>query len=73
MVCSRRRIWMIRIGNAELGFVALSEAGSVQVTVKLDVGGVNLLSRVTRKSAHALALDNGSEVFAQVKSVAVLV
>jgi len=46
--------------------------GTAQMLVKLDAGGVSLLARVTRKSASHLALAPGREVFAQVKSVAIL-
>ncbi len=46
--------------------------GKAQVIVKLLVGQVPILSRVTRKSAEELKLDKGKQVFAQVKSVALL-
>jgi molybdate transport system ATP-binding protein len=42
------------------------------VTVGLDVGGVPILSRITRRSAEGLELSPGKRVFAQVKSVALL-
>lgn len=48
------------------------ETGGAQVTVRLDVGGTTLLSRITRKSTVALGLRDGKQVFAQVKSVALL-
>jgi len=40
--------------------------------VQLDVGGVRLLSRITRRSAEQLAIAPGLAVHAQVKGVAVL-
>ncbi len=43
-----------------------------QVMVSLDAGGSTLLARITQKSAEALRLRPGSQVFAQVKGVAVL-
>lgn len=43
-----------------------------QVMVRLAVGDVFLLARITRKSAVVLALQKGQTVFAQVKSVALL-
>ncbi len=52
---------------------ALAEEGAAQVTVKLRVGSTPLLSRVTRKSVAQLGLEPGVSVFAQVKSVALLV
>ncbi len=46
--------------------------GSAQVTVRLSVGGVPMLSRITRKSAALLDLKPGKQVYAQAKSVALL-
>ncbi len=43
-----------------------------QATVRLKVGGIPMLARVTRKSAAALGLESGKKVFAQAKSVALL-
>ena len=43
-----------------------------QALVKLDVGGTVLLARITRKSVALLSLQPGHEVYAQVKSVALL-
>lgn len=51
----------------------LAEDDAVQVTVRLKVGSTPLLCRVTRKSAEELGLEPGLRVFAQVKSVALLV
>lgn len=49
----------------------LQDHGVAQSTVRLSVGeGVPLLARVTRKSAAELQLAPGTQVFAQVKSVA---
>ncbi len=50
----------------------VEDGQQAQVMVRLRVGDGLLLSRVTRKSADALALESGKEVFAQVKSVALL-
>jgi molybdate transport system ATP-binding protein len=46
--------------------------GASQVTVRLEVGGVPILSRITRRSAEALDVSPGKRVFAQIKSVALL-
>ncbi|MES2051176.1 MAG: molybdenum ABC transporter ATP-binding protein [Pseudomonadota bacterium] len=43
-----------------------------QVMVGLDANGSTLLARITQKSADALQLQHGSQVYAQVKGVAVL-
>jgi len=43
-----------------------------EMIVKLSVGGVTLLSRVTRKSASLLKLKKGQAVYAQIKSIALL-
>lgn len=46
--------------------------GEAQVVVRLEAGGSLLLARITRKSAELLDLRPGLEVYAQVKSVALL-
>ena len=46
--------------------------GGAQTTVRLRVGSVPMLARITRKSAMELGLEPGSEVYAQIKSVALL-
>ncbi len=51
----------------------IAAMGTAQVNVRLRVGGTPLLARVTRKSADALGLRPGVSVYAQVKSVALLV
>jgi len=43
-----------------------------QMVVKLNAGGVPLLSRITRKSVSVLKLAPGRKVYAQVKSVALV-
>ena len=43
-----------------------------QVMVQLDAGGSALLARVTARSVDALALEVGTQLFAQVKGVAIL-
>ncbi len=50
----------------------IAEEGDSRRLVKLDVGGVSVLARVTGKSAAVLGLEEGLEVWAQVKSVALL-
>jgi len=51
---------------------AVSEPIGAQVTIRLLVNGVPMLSRITRKSASLLDLQPGKSVYAQAKSVAVL-
>jgi molybdate transport system ATP-binding protein len=51
--------------------VELCDDAPGQVLVKLALEDVTLLARITRKSAQLLALRPGTEVVAQVKSVAV--
>ena len=43
-----------------------------QSMVGLDAGGTRLLCRITRKSAHTLALHAGKQLFAHVKGVAII-
>ena len=50
----------------------ISKENASQVLVRLQVGETTLLSRITRKSAAALQLAPGREVYAQVKTVALL-
>ncbi len=50
----------------------LTRTGPAQMLVRLDAGGVPLLSGITRRSAHALGLAPGKRVYAQVKAVALL-
>ena len=52
--------------------VEIADENPSQVMVRLDTGGVPLLARVTRKSCTTLKLQPGTNVFAQVKSVALL-
>jgi len=51
---------------------AVAEETSSQMMVRLDAEGVPLLARVTRKSAETLSLAPGRQVFAQIKSVALV-
>lgn len=51
---------------------ALSDDSPGQVMVALEVGGMRLLARITRKSVLALGLMPGSVVYAQIKGVALL-
>ncbi len=55
------------------GIVAeLVDENPSQVLVRLEMEGVNILSRITRKSAATLNLEPGKHVYIQVKSVALL-
>lgn len=51
----------------------LTAAGPSQMMVRLSAGGTPILSRITRKSASALDLQPGKRLYAQVKSVALLI
>jgi molybdate transport system ATP-binding protein len=50
----------------------LAEEGAALMLVRLDLAGTPILAMITRKSAEALALGPGKQVYAQVKSVALL-
>lgn len=50
----------------------ITPEGSAQVMVRLIVGSVPILARITRKAATELDLKPGKSVYAQVKSVALL-
>ncbi|MES9857721.1 MAG: molybdenum ABC transporter ATP-binding protein [Sedimenticola sp.] len=49
---------------------AMEIHGRGRMLVRLDIGGAKLLARITRKSREVLGLEVGTEVYAQVKSVA---
>lgn len=51
---------------------AIMEENPAQVTVRVSVQGVPVLSRITKKSASALDLKVGTQIYVQVKSVATL-
>lgn len=51
---------------------AITSEGDAQVTVRLLLGDIPLLARITRKSASLLDLKPGKLVYAQAKSVALL-
>ena len=51
---------------------ALQTHGRGRVVIKLDIGGVPILARVTKRSQQRLALEPGKQVYAQIKSVALL-
>lgn len=61
---------VLNIFAATVSAIASDSPG--QVMVCLDVGGSQLLARITSKSADTLRLQLGSPLFAQVKGVAVL-
>ena len=50
----------------------MADEGIAQTTVRLSVGSVPILARITRKSAVELGLGKGTSVHAQIKSVALL-
>ena len=50
----------------------IMEESPAQMTVRISIKGVPILSRITRKSANILGLEVGKHVYAQVKSVATL-
>jgi molybdate transport system ATP-binding protein len=50
----------------------LAEEGSALMLARLDLAGTPVLAMITRKSAHALGLGPGKQVYVQVKSVALL-
>ncbi|MDG1850755.1 MAG: TOBE domain-containing protein [Gammaproteobacteria bacterium] len=54
------------------GVVELKAENHAQVMIKLQLGESPLLARLTRKSVAELAIAPGMQVYAQIKSVAVL-
>ncbi len=52
--------------------VELQAENHAQIMIKLQLGDMPLLARLTRKSVEELAITPGMQVYAQIKSVAVL-
>jgi len=52
--------------------ISLEEDGPAKLLLNLNISGTALLARITRKSAHTLALKPGMTVYAQIKAVALL-
>jgi molybdate transport system ATP-binding protein len=50
----------------------VDDAHPALTLVKLRVGESYLLARLTRRSAHALELEPGQSVYAQIKAVALI-
>ena len=50
----------------------IAEEGGAQVLLRLDAGGTVILARITRKSAATLQIEPGQQVYAQIKTVALL-
>jgi molybdate transport system ATP-binding protein len=50
----------------------LFSADAARVIVRINLGGTPILAQITRKSATALCIQPGKQVFAQIKSVALL-
>ena len=50
----------------------MSPEGKAQIMVRLKIKEITLLTLITKKSAKVLNLKNGSKVFAQIKSAAIL-
>jgi molybdate transport system ATP-binding protein len=51
--------------------VAVGELGAPVVDVKLAIGQVTLVSRITRRSLQQLAITPGQELYALVKAVSI--
>ncbi|MCB1759890.1 MAG: molybdenum ABC transporter ATP-binding protein [Gammaproteobacteria bacterium] len=52
--------------------VQMQAHGRGRMVIRLDIGGVPVLARITQKSQHRLSLEPGDRVYAQIKSVALL-
>jgi len=51
---------------------ALQAHGRGRMVIKLDIGGVPILARITQQSQQRLGIEPGKQVYAQIKSVALL-
>lgn len=61
---------ILNVLSATITGMAHDAAG--RTMVRLNMGGVPLLSHITRKSASVLGLEKGMQVFAQIKATAIL-
>ena len=52
--------------------IDIIEDGEGHAVIRLSAAGTILLARITRKSVHLLGLKPGVNVFAQIKSVAIV-
>ncbi|WIO73726.1 molybdenum ABC transporter ATP-binding protein [Porticoccaceae bacterium LTM1] len=52
--------------------IDLTPVSAAQVVIRLNAGGVEMLARITRKSAEQLNIQPGSNLYALVKSIALL-
>lgn len=52
--------------------IDLTPVSASQVVIRLNTGGVEMLARITRKSAEQLRVEPGSNLYALVKSIALL-
>jgi molybdopterin-binding protein len=59
--------------NALKGRVKSIHVGAVNSEVVIDVGGTEIVSIITKTSAEALGLEEGSEVYAVIKASDVMV
>ena len=68
-----KRPEMISIRNVLMGKIVKMhyQENAPHVEILIDVGGVRILSRITRKSVKELSIYNGQEIFVLVKSVSV--
>ncbi len=69
-IAKPERSSILNIFDAQVEQIA--KAGPSQVIVKLNVGGTFILSRITRKSKETLGITEGSKVYAQIKSAALV-
>lgn len=59
--------------NTLKGTVKSIVAGAVNTEVTVDVGGVEVVSVITKSSAESLGLTEGKEVYAVIKSSDVMI
>jgi molybdate transport system ATP-binding protein len=63
---------ILNVLEARITVIVGARGEPALLLVQLDVAGEPLLARITRKAAHALALEPGQHVWALVRNVAIL-
>lgn len=71
-VCRQRPLDSSILNILAVTLTELEDSGEARILLRLSLGSQHLLARITRKSAVELQLQVGDQLFAQVKSAALL-
>ena len=71
-ICRQRPADSSILNILQVTLTEIEQSGDARILLRLALGDQHLLARITRKSAQQLQLRVGDELFAQVKSAALL-